>query len=220
MNLVLEGLEDFCRAHTAPLDPLYEKLRVETYASVRSPQMQVGQLEGRFLKLLTQISGAKLVVEVGTFTGYSALSIAEGLPSDGELHTFAIDPVATAIARRYWAEAPWAKDKVTLHLGDARAELATFLATPGDSGLPRPIDLAFIDADKAGYIAYWDLLVPALRPGGLIIADNVLWSGRVLQPAAPDDHHIVAFDRHVSVDARVEAVMLTVRDGIFLARKK
>lgn len=222
MNLVLEGLEDFCRAHTARLDPLYERLREETFASVASPQMQVGQLEGRLLKLLTQLTGAKVAVEVGTFTGYSALSIAEGLPADGQLHTFDLDPVATTIARRYWAEAPWARDKVTLHLGDAKAELAAFLAGPGEAGAPRApqIDLAFIDADKGGYIAYWELIVPALRPGGLIIADNVLWSGRVLQPAAPDDHHIVAFDRHVSVDTRVEAVMLTVRDGIFLARKR
>ncbi len=214
MNLVLAGLEDYCRAHTAALPEIYERLRAETYANVRSPQMQVGQLEGRFLKLMAQLSGAKTIVEVGTFTGYSALSMAEGLPADGHIHTFDIDPVATAVAKRYWAEAEWAKDKITLHLGDARALLKDLVATSG------PIDMAFIDADKGGYITYWDLIVPALRPGGVVIVDNVLWSGRVLEPQAEDDHHIVAFNRHAAADPRVEAVMLTVRDGVFLARKR
>lgn len=214
MNLVMAGLEDYCRAHTAALPEIYERLRAETYANVRAPQMQVGQLEGRFLKLMAQLSGAKTVVEVGTFTGYSALSIAEGLPADGRVHTFDIDPVATDMAKRYWAEAAWAKDKIELHLGDARALLKELVATSG------PIDMAFIDADKGGYITYWDLIVPALRPGGLVIVDNVLWSGRVLDPQGADDHHIVAFNRHAAADTRVEAVMLTVRDGVFLARKR
>ncbi len=214
MNLVLEGLEDYCRAHTTKLPELYERLREETFANVSSPQMQVGHLEGRFLKLLTQLSGARKVVEIGTFTGYSGLSIAEGLSEGGELHTFDIDPVATAMAKRYWAEAWWAKDKITLHLGDARALLGEYLATSG------PIDMAFIDADKGGYIDYWDALIPALRPGGLVVCDNVLWSGRVLAPVHDDDHHIVRFNEHVSSDSRVEAVMLTVRDGLFLVRKK
>jgi len=214
MNLVLEGLEDYCRAHTGKLDELYERLRVETYANVKSPQMQVGQIEGRFLKLLAQLSGARKVVEVGTFTGYSGLSIAEGLSEGGELHTFDIDPIATAIAKRYWDEAWWAKDKITLHLGDARALLAEYLVSSG------PIDMAFIDADKGGYITYWDAILPVMRPGGLIVADNVLWSGHVLAPQHEDDHHIVAFNQHVAADSRVEAVMLSVRDGMFLARKK
>lgn len=213
MNLVPTAIEDFARAHTSALPELYERLREETFASVKSPQMQVGKLEGRFLKLLTQLSGAKLAVEVGTFTGYSALSIAEGLPADGQLHTFDIDPVATTIAKRYWAEAPWG-DKITLHLGDARQDLASFVRTSG------PIDLCFIDADKGGYKTYWDTLVPAMRPGGLLLVDNVLWSGRVLDPQDADDHHIVDFDRHAAEDPRVELVMLTIRDGLILARKR
>lgn len=215
MNLVKEGIEDYCRAHTAALPELYERLKQETYAEAHLPQMQVGQLEGRFLKLFAQLTGARLAVEVGTFTGYSALSIAEGMVPGGALHTFDIDPVATAVARRYWAEAPWARDAVTLHLGDARAELAAFVASSG------PVDLAFIDADKAGYITYWDTLVPAMRPGGVIIVDNVLWSGNVLAPRpGTDDGHIVAFNKHAAADARMEGVMLTVRDGMFVARKR
>lgn len=214
-SLVIDGLEDYCRAHTSPLPELYERLREQTYAEVAAPQMQVGHLEGRLLKLLAQLAGARLAVEVGTFTGYSALSIAEGLAPDGHLHTFDIDPVATGIARRYWDEADWARDRITLHLGDARAELAAFVAR-----IDRPVDLAFIDADKSGYIDYWETLVPVMRPGGLIVVDNVLWSGRVLTPADPNDHHIVAFNRHAAADARVEQVMLTVRDGLMIARRR
>jgi len=212
-SLVLDGLEDYARAHTTPIDPIYEALRQETFGSVAMPQMQVGHLEGRLLKLLAQISGARLAVEVGTFTGYSALCLAEGLPEGGRIHTFDVDPIATAVAQRHWARAPWG-DRITLHLGDATALLPAFLATSG------PIDLAFIDADKAGYIRYWDLIVDALRPGGVVLVDNVLWSGRVLDPRGGDDDHIVAFNAHAARDPRVELVMLTVRDGLVLARRR
>jgi caffeoyl-CoA O-methyltransferase len=213
-SLVLEGLEEYCRAHTTAMHPLYERLRDETYAKVALPQMQVGHLEGRLLRLLTQLTGARLAVEVGTFTGYSGLAIAEGLSEGGHLHTFDIDPNATGIALRYWAEAPWAKDRITLHLGDARALLGAFLTRSA------PVDFAFVDADKVGYVDYWEALVPAMRPGGVIAVDNVLWSGRVLSPSHPDDHAIVAFNRHAAADARMETVMLTVRDGVLLARKR
>ncbi len=210
--LVLDGLEDYARAHSSALPDLYQRLRHETFANIASPQMQVGHLEGRFLKLLVQLSAARRAIEIGTFTGFSSLSISEGLSEDGELHTFDVDPVSTAVARRYWAEAPWGH-KIHLHLGDATTLLPTFLASY------RP-DFAFIDADKGGYITYWDAIVDAMVPGGLIAVDNVLWSGRVLDPQSADDHAIVAFNRHASSDPRVESVMLTVRDGVLLARKR
>ena len=215
-SLVLDGLEDYARAHTSAPHPLYERLRAETFASVSMPQMQVGHLEGRLLKLLVQLTGARRVVEVGTYTGYSGLCIAEGLPDDGVLHTFDIDPVATGVARRYWAEAPWAQGKIHLHLGDARELLPQL---PPEA---LPIDFAFIDADKTGYATYWDLIVERLRPGGLVAVDNVLWSGHVLAPrdGDADDHAIVAFNRRAASDSRVETMMLTVRDGLLLARKK
>lgn len=212
-SLVMDGLEDYARAHTTPVDALYDALRDETYAHVRSPQMQVGHLEGRLLKLIVQLLGAKKVIEVGTFTGYSSLSLAEGLDGDGEVHTFDIDPVATDVARKYWKQAPWGS-RIHLHLGDARADVPTFAAEYG------PIDMAFVDADKGGYITYWNALVAALRPGGVILVDNVLWSGRVLDPQGGDDDHIVAFNRHAAADDRVEQVMLTVRDGLLMARKR
>lgn len=208
--LTLPGLEDYARAHSSAPGAIYEALR-EATQTTDAPQMQVGHLEGRLLKLLVALSGAKVAIEIGTFTGYSALCIAEGLPDDGVCHTLDLDPVATAIARTHFAMAPWGH-KVRLHLGPARETLPALLAELAP-------DFAFIDADKAGYIAYWELLVARMPVGGLIAVDNVLWSGRVLAPSADDDHHIVAFNRHVAADPRVEHVLLTVRDGLTLARK-
>jgi len=208
--IVDEELEGYAADHTEVLSSVYWRLQEETYTRMSSPTMQVGRVEGRLLKLLVQMSGAKRAVEVGTFTGYSALSIAEGLPEDGSLTTFDKDPVATEIARRYWAEAPWGH-KIELRLGDARAELAKLVG---------PIDFAFVDADKTAYRFYWDTLVDKLRPGGVIVVDNVLWSGRVLAPERETDQAIVAFNRHAAADRRVEKVMLTVRDGILVARKR
>ncbi len=210
LSLVSDALTDYAIAHTSAVAPIYERLREETWAEVELPQMQVGALEGRLLKLLARLTGARRAVEVGTFTGYSGLSIAEGMAEGGQLVTCDIDPVATAVAQRYFDEAPWGH-RISLRLGPAADTI---------SGLEGPLDLAFLDADKAGYIGYWEQLVPMLRPGGLIVADNVLWSGNVLDPKEPSDHAIVAFNQHVSRDPRVEHVLLTVRDGITVAMKR
>lgn len=208
--LVDPALEAYAADHTEGLPALYWRLQEETWADVPRPQMQVGRVEGRLLKMLVQLVGARSAVEVGTFTGYSALCIAEGLGEGGRLVTFDRDPVATGVARRYFAEAPWG-DRIELRVGDAHA------LVPKVEG---PIDFAFIDADKPGYIHYWDALVDKLRPGGLVVVDNVLWSGRVLAPESEDDVAIVAFNRHAAADARVDKVMLTVRDGLLIARKR
>ena len=203
-------IEAYCITKTTAVPDLYERLRVETIAATDLPQMQVGPLEGRLLKLLTQLSGGRLAVEIGTFTGYSALNIAEGLAEDGRLIACDKSDEWTSIARKYWAEAPWGH-KIELRLGDAIDAVA---------GIEGPIDLVFIDADKTNYINYWEALVPKVRSGGLIVADNVLWSGRVLAPQSESDHAMVAFSTHVEADDRVEQVMLTVRDGVTVARKK
>lgn len=208
-NIVYAAVEDYAIEHTSEVDSLYERLREETYTQVECPQMQVGRLEGRLLKLLTAMSGAKLAVEIGTFTGYSALSIAEGLPKDGKLIACDVNEETGAIARRYFDEASWGY-KIEQRFGPALETL---------EGVDEPIDLAFIDADKGGYIAYWEALVPKLSPGGLILADNVLWSARVLEPQADSDKALAAFNAHVAADERMEQVMLTVRDGITLARR-
>ncbi len=210
LTLFGDDLEAYVSNHTSSVPTLYDRLRAETLADVAMPQMQVGQIEGRLLKLLVQLSGARVAVEVGTYTGYSALSIAEGLPADGRLITFDLDPVATAVAQRYFDEAPWG-DRIELRLGDARKGVAE---------LAEPIDFAFIDADKTGYIHYWDHLVELARPGALLVVDNVLWSGRVLRPESESDHAIVDFNAHARQDSRVESVMLTVRDGMLIARKR
>ena len=209
LTLVPEAIERYAVEHSSAVPDLYERLREETYRDMQLPQMQVGPLEGRFLKLITRLVGARLAVEVGTFTGYSSLSIAEGLPEDGRLITCDIDEVSTALAQRYFDEAPWGH-RIERRLGPAINTLQT---------IDGPIDLAFIDANKQGYIAYWDALVPKLRPGGVILVDNVLWSGSVLDPKEDSDHAIVAFNTHARADARVEHVMLTVRDGLTMAIK-
>jgi caffeoyl-CoA O-methyltransferase len=174
------------------------------------PQMQVDAIEGRFLKMLVRLTGARAILEVGMFTGYSALMMAEGLPENGRLITCEIDPKAEEIARRYFGESPYGH-KITVRMGPALETIET---------LSDPLDLVFIDADKTNYSNYYEATLPLLKPGGLIIADNVLWSGKVLHPQDADDHAIVAFDCMVQSDPRVENVCLTVRDGMMLAWKR
>ena len=172
--------------------------------------MQIDIIEGRFLQMLVRLSGAKSILELGMFTGYSALMMAEALPDDGHLITCEIDAKAEAIARRYFAESPH-EDKITIRMGPALDTIKT---------LTGPLDLVFIDADKVNYSIYYEACLPLLKPGGLVVADNVLWSGKVLHPKDADDHAIVAFNGLVQSDPRVENVCLTVRDGMMLAWKR
>jgi len=203
-------VEQFARDHTEPETDLYTRLREETYREMDRPEMQVDLIEGRFLKMLVRLTGARLILELGMFTGYSALMMAEGLPEGGRLITCEIDPKAEAIARRYFAESPHG-NKITIRMGPALETIKT---------LTDPLDLVFIDADKSNYANYYEACLPLLRSGGLIVADNVLWSGKVLHPDDANDHAIVAFNRLVQSDRRVENVCLTVRDGMMLAWKR
>src|SRR5436190_12647104 len=202
------AVEQFARSHTEPESNLYVRLREETYRVMQSPQMQIDIIEGRFLQILVRLSGAKNILELGMFTGYSALMMAEALSHDGQLITCEIDEKAEAIARRYFAESPHG-DKITIRMGPAFDTIKT---------LTGPLDLVFIDADKINYSNYYEACLPLLKSGGLVVADNVLWSGKVLHPKDADDHAIVAFNRLVQSDPRVENVCLTVRDGMMLAR--
>jgi caffeoyl-CoA O-methyltransferase len=210
ISLVSPEIEKFAHDHTSPESDLFRRLREETYAQMDCPQMQVGRIEGTFLKLLVRLMNARRVLEIGMFTGYSALMMAEGLPEDGHLITCDIDPKAEAIARRYFAESPHGH-KIEIRMGPALETIAK---------LTGPFDMVFIDADKSNYTNYYEACLPLLRPGGLIVADNVLWSGKVLHPDDEDARAIVAFNRYVQSDARVENVCLTVRDGIMLAWKR
>jgi caffeoyl-CoA O-methyltransferase len=205
-----EGIHDYLLGATEPEDELLNELATATTHQTKWIQMQTGHIEGAFLRLLVTAISARNVVEVGTFTGYSALSMAMGLPSDGKIITLDIEPEYTDIARSFWARSPHGA-KIELIMGPALETLDT---------LDGPFDFAFIDADKQNYLNYWEAVLPKMRTGGLIAVDNVLWYGRVLSPKHGDDHAIVEFNEFVAGDERVDRVMLSVRDGITLARKR
>jgi caffeoyl-CoA O-methyltransferase len=210
VSFVPENIEAYASAHSTPEPGVFSELASATRAKTTQPQMMVGHIEGLLLKLLVRMAGAKRVLEIGTFTGYSALALAEGLPDDGVVVTCDVDPQATAIARSFWEQSPHGR-KITLKLAPALDTIAT---------LDGPLDLVFIDADKKNYIRYWEACLPKVRSGGALLADNVLWSGRVLEPKDPDDHALAAFNQHVLRDPRVELVMLPIRDGVTIAVKK
>ncbi|MCO5143453.1 MAG: class I SAM-dependent methyltransferase [Oligoflexia bacterium] len=212
MNIVNKEIEDYCRKHTSPLSPLFDELRERTFAELSAPQMQVGLLEGRFLSLLVAISQAKRILEFGTFSGFSTLAMASALPTDGKIVTCDVDPKATTIAKEFWSKSPHG-NKIELRLGNG-VDTAKSLITEGQS-----FDLIFVDADKANYSNYWNLGMDLLKVGGLLIVDNTLWSGRVLNPTEKSDFAIDECNQLASKDPRAETILLPLRDGVFLARK-
>ena len=210
VKFIDEKIEQYAYDHTQSEGEFLLQVQKETHAALECPQMLTGRIEGRLLKLLAQLLGAKRILEIGTFSGYSSLSMAEALPDDGTLITCEIDPPAIAFARRYFAQNPHGK-KITLREGPALETLKTLTA---------PFDLAFIDADKLNYLNYYESILPLMRKGGLIVVDNVLWSGRVLNPVDDYDKAIRHFNETVIQDARVEQLLLPIRDGIYCLRIK
>lgn len=211
MDLVPEPIERYAEAHTTPPPPLLAELAEETRATLELPQMLTGPIEGRFLQQLVFASGARRVLELGTYSGYSSLSMAEGLPEGGRIDTCEVDERHAEMARRYIARSAYA-DRITVHLGPA---LETIARLDGE------FDLVFLDADKVNYINYYEAVLPRLSERGLIAADNTLWSGRVLDPGDDEGTQaIVAFNEHVANDERVVCVQLTVRDGVTLIRRR
>ena len=209
--IVPDEIEDYAAAHTTPPTELLHELAEETRANLRSPQMLTGRIEGRFLELLVFGLGAKRVLELGTYSGYSALSMAAGLPEGGHIDTCEADETHAEVARRYIAQSPYA-DRITVHLGPA---LDTIKQLKGE------FDFVFIDADKENYLNYYEALLPRLAPNGLMAVDNTLWSGRVLDE--DDDSEatraIREINDRIAKDDRVVAVQLTVRDGVTLVRR-
>lgn len=207
-------LHDYVVRHSTPPDSVLSELVKETERLFPDDVgLQIGPEQGAFMTLLAQISGARTAVEVGTFTGYSAICVARGLASGGSLLACDISEEWTSVARRYWERAGLA-DTIDLRLGPA---LGTLRALP-----PGPqFDFAFIDADKEGYVGYWEELVPRIRPGGILLADNTLSHGRVTDPEenSPAVQGIRDFNARVHGDERVEQVLLPVGDGLTLARK-
>ena len=209
MDFIKEEIETYAYEHTQYEGKFLQKLEAETYEKLEIPQMLTGRLEGRFLRLMAKLIGARRIIEVGTFGGYSAISMAEALPDDGELVTCDIDPVAIAFARRFFAESEHGK-KITLLEGPALESIKTLSGT---------FDMAFIDADKENYLNYYNAILPVIRTNGVILVDNVLWSGRVLDPKDDSDKAIHRFNETVIKDDRVEPVMMTIRDGVYCIRK-
>ena len=207
-----EELHAYLVAHGPPLDAVAESLVTETRALGGIAAMQVAPEQGAFLTLLVKLIGARRIVEVGTFTGYSALCFARGLPADGKILCCDVSEEWTAIAKEHWERAGVA-DRIELRIAPA---IETLRALPDEPHL----DLAFLDADKPGYVDYYEALIPRLRPGGLLLADNVLWGGSVIDAENDEDstRAIRRFNDHVQADDRVENVMLAISDGLTLAR--
>jgi caffeoyl-CoA O-methyltransferase len=205
---------EYLVAHGTPPDDVQRALIDETRALGGVAGMQIAPEQGAFMTILTRLVGARRAIEVGTFTGYSSLCIARGLPDDGRLLCLDVSEEWTSIARRYWEKAGVAS-KIELRLGPAAD---TLRALPAEESY----DLAFIDADKGNYRTYYEEVLARLRPNGAILVDNVLWGGRVLDPKADDDDTkaIKAFNDFVASDERVDVVMLPLADGLTIARKR
>jgi caffeoyl-CoA O-methyltransferase len=210
LTLVPEEIEQYATRHTTPRPPLLQELIATTQREMGElSRMLSGELEGMLLQTLVAATGARRVLEIGMFTGFSALMMASALPEDGRLITCDVNPKTIAIGRSFFDRSPHGR-KIEVREGPALDTIKT---------LTGAFDFIFIDADKGNYTNYYEATVPLLAANGLIAVDNVLWSGRVLDPKEKDDRAIVAFNDHVQNDARVTNVMLTVRDGLTLIRR-
>jgi caffeoyl-CoA O-methyltransferase len=213
MDIVSPAINDYLVAHSEPADDLLRDLAEETHRELGGrAAMQISHDEGELLTMLVRLTGARQALEVGTFTGYSSICIARGLPPDGHLLCCDVSDEYTSVARRYWARAGVA-DRIELRLAPAVETLRSLSSEPY-------LDFAFIDADKTGYPAYVEEVLPRLRPGGLMVLDNMLRDGRVLDPESDDDRAIDSLNRALLADDRVDVVLLPVRDGVSLARRR
>ena len=209
--IVPEEIEQYSEEHTTPPDDLLHRLADETRATLQSPQMLTGTIEGRLLEFLVFATRARRVLELGTYSGYSAISMARALPPDGHIDTCEVDEQHAAVARRYIEESGHG-DRITIHIGPA---LETIARLEGE------FDFVFIDADKVNYSAYYEALLPRLTSGGLMAIDNTLWSGKVLEPDDdPGTRAIAELNDRIARDPAVVAVQLTVRDGVTLVRRR
>ena len=213
LSLLPENIETYVGRHRSAEPEIFRQLRKATMEHLEYPEMQIGWTLGQFLHILVKISGASRILEVGTYSGYSALSMASALPETGRLITCEISSRTARFAQRFFNKSDDGK-KIEIRIGDATATLS---ALSRENAL---FDMAFIDADKPSYTDYWEAIVPLIRSGGLILADNTLWQGRVLQPQSEADYGIVNFNHHVRSDTRVEHTLLSIRDGLTIARKR
>ena len=210
MEFIDEGIEEYARLHTEPENDLLKELVRETHAMVLQPRMLSGHLQGRFLSFIAKVYQPSLILEIGTYTGYSALCMAEGLKAGGRLITIDVNEELETFTRSFFDRSPY-KEQIDYRIADAAHEI------PAIEG---PIDMVFIDADKRNYALYFDLVIDKMRPGGLILVDNVLWSGKIIEEAARDKstQALRDFNTKVANDSRVEPLLLPIRDGLFLLR--
>jgi caffeoyl-CoA O-methyltransferase len=204
--------EQYAINHTSPEPELMQQLIRETHLAVTTPGMLSGLLQGRFLQMLVQMIDPQCILEIGTFTGYSAIYMALGLSEKGKLHTIDNNPEVAHIAKKY-IDKSGLSHKIITHQGNGLNVIET---------IDGPFDLVFIDADKENYLNYYEAVLPKVRTGGFIIADNVLWYGKVLKPDALDDKEtrgIASFNQYLKKDARIEHLLLPMRDGLMIVRK-
>lgn len=213
MHFISEELDDYAVAHSAKEPELLQKLTRETYQKVVQPRMLSGHYQGRILSMIAKLANPKVVLEIGTYTGYSALCLAEGLQPDGILHTIDVNEELVDLQKKYFDASAYAKN-IQQHLGPALEIIPQ---------LEGEFDLVFMDADKPNYPAYFELIIDRLKPGGLILSDNVLWSGKVVEPLNPKDTStkaLLEYNKILAEDERLETVLLAIRDGLTVSRKK
>lgn len=211
MHFISEELEHYVEQHSQNEPELLVQLFRETHQKILQPRMLSGHFQGRVLSLLSKIIAPTTILEIGTYTGYAALCLAEGLQKNGILHTIDVKEELVAIQKKYFDLSDW-KDQIVPHLGSALDIIPTLNTT---------FDLVFIDADKENYINYFNMVVPLMRTGGIILSDNVLWSGKVLEELNPKDtstNVLLEYNKIVNEDPRVETVLLPIRDGLTVTR--
>lgn len=211
MHFISEELEQYIEKHSATEPEILQQLTKETYQKILLPRMLSGHFQGRVLSMLSKILNPKHILELGTYTGYATLCLAEGLKSDGTIDTIDINEELEDIQQKYFGASEF-KDQIIQHIGNALDIVPT---------LNKKFDLVFIDADKENYINYWNLIVPMMNKGGIILSDNVLWSGKVLEEVQKNDKStpiLLAYNKIINEDPRVETVLLPIRDGLTVSR--
>lgn len=211
MHFISNQLEDYAANHSENEPALLEALNRETYQKILQPRMLSGHFQGRILSMISKLVNPMHVLEIGTYTGYATLCLAEGLRANGTLDTIDVNEELHDFQRKYFVQSPW-KDQITQHIGNALDIIPV---------LNKKFDLVFIDADKENYINYFNMIVPLMNKGGIILSDNVLWSGKVLEPIKPNDKStkiLLDYNRLLKEDPRVETVLLPIRDGLTVSR--
>lgn len=211
MHFISQALEQYVADHSQNEPDLLARLNRETHQKILQPRMLSGHFQGRVLSMLSKIIHPKNILEIGTYTGYATLCMAEGLAKNGTIDTLDNNEELVDFQRKYFDESPWAA-QIHQHLGNALEIIPT---------LNKKFDLVFIDADKENYIHYFDLIVPMMNPGGIILSDNVLWSGKVLEEVKPNDKStkvLLEYNELLKTDPRVETVLLPIRDGLTVSR--